>query len=189
MNKIIPISTEYLSPSRTIEILNLVRFEENRQVYIYNYEGKYFRFFESLIGLIQFFESGIEPVVSFESEKDLDDFLDKLPIGNAKRTLNLRLNYLYRDGANYKQFGAVIFPNPSFLSPSKASEMLREKLITNEFFVPQDWGLQRLHKHPYDPEIDHEWHEFDGFEFTEEEATDKRDITEFLERIEKGYEI
>ena len=79
MNKIVSVSTEYLSPSRTIEILNLVRFEENRQVYIYNYEGKHFRFFESLIGLIQFFESGIEPKISFDSEIDLDDFLDKFP--------------------------------------------------------------------------------------------------------------
>jgi len=189
MNKIIPITTEYISPSRTIEILNLVRFEENRKVYIYNYEGTHFRFFENLIRLIQFFESGIEPGLSFDSEEDLNDFLEKLPMVDSKKTLNLKMNYLYRDGANYKQFGWVIFSNPSFLPPRKASQILRKKLISNEFFVPQDWGLQRLHHHPYDPEIDHEWHEFDGFELTDEEVTDKRDVIEFLERIKKGYEI
>ncbi|MCL6261587.1 hypothetical protein M3O96_20975 [Aquiflexum sp. TKW24L] len=80
MNKIHPISTEYISPSRTIEILNLIRFEENKLVYIYNYEGKHFRFFEGLIKLIQFFELGIEPIESFDSEKDLDDFLENFPI-------------------------------------------------------------------------------------------------------------
>jgi hypothetical protein len=89
MNKIIPFSTVYLSPSRTIEILNLVKFEGINQIYIYNYEGKHFRVFENLIGLIQFFELRIEPPVSFHSELDLDDFLDKPSIREGKREPNL----------------------------------------------------------------------------------------------------
>ncbi|EMS34336.1 hypothetical protein C943_03555 [Mariniradius saccharolyticus AK6] len=80
MNKIIPVSTEYLRPSRTIEILNLVRFEDSKLVYIYNFDGKYFRFFDSLAGMIGFFESGIEPLYSFDSEDELDNFLEKLKI-------------------------------------------------------------------------------------------------------------
>lgn len=189
MNKIIPITTEYITPSRSIEILTLVRFEESKQVYVYNFEGKHFRVFESLVDLIQFFEIGKEPIASFDSESDLEEFLDQIPIGDKKRPLNLKLNYLYRDGANYKQFGSVVFENPDFLTPRKASEQLRQKLISNEFFVPQDWGLPRLQYHPYDPEIDHDYHEFERFEWTEEEVTDKRDLKEFLEVIEKGYEI
>jgi hypothetical protein len=189
MNKIIPISIEYLSPSRTIEILNLVRFDESKQVYVYNFEGKHFRFFDSLIDLIQFFESGKEPQASFESEIDLDDFLDRLPVGNGKRKLNLKFNYMYRDGSNYKQFGSVVFSNPDFLTPRLATEKLKQKLISTEYFVPQDWGLSRLHHHTYDPEIDHDWHEFENFEWTDEEVTDKREVKEFLEEIEKGYEI
>jgi hypothetical protein len=85
MNKIIPISIEYLSPSRTLEILNLVRFEGSKQVYVYNFEGNHFRFFDSLEGLIQFFEIGKEAIASFSSEKDLDHFLDKFQIVNSKR--------------------------------------------------------------------------------------------------------
>lgn len=189
MNKIIPITTEYLSTSRSIEILNLVRFEDSKQVYVYNFEGKHFRVFDSLVDLIQFFEIGKEPIASFDSESDLEEFLDQMPIGDKKRPLNLKLNYLYRDGANYKQFGYVVFANPNFLTPRKASEHLRQKLISNEFFVPQDWKLPRLQYHPYDPEIDHEWHEFEEFEWTEEGVTDERDFKEFLEGIEKGYEI
>ena len=189
MNKIIPITTEYITPSRTIEILTLVRFEESKQVYVYNYEGKHFRIFESVVDLIQFFEIGMEPLASFDSESDLEEFLDQMPIRDKKRPLNLKLNYLYREGANYKQFGSVVFANPDFLTPRKASEQLREKLISNEFFVPQYWFLPRLQYHPYDPEIDHDYHEFERFEWTEEEVTDKRDLKEFLEVIEKGYEI
>ncbi len=189
MNKIVSISTEYLSPSRTIEILNLVRFNESKQVYIYNYEGNHFRFFDNLISLIQFFESGKEPISSFEREEDLKDFLTAIPINCEFQKLNLKLNYRYRDGANYKQFGSVIFSNPSFLPPRIAGQKLIEKLISTEFFVPQDWDLPRLHHHPYDPEIDHEWHEFEEFEWTDEDVSDKREVKEFLEGIEKGYEI
>ena len=85
MNKIIPITTEYLSPSRTIEILNLVWIEGSKLVYVYNYEGKHFRFFDSMEGLIQFFEIGKEAIALFSSEKDLDHFLDKFQIVNSKR--------------------------------------------------------------------------------------------------------
>lgn len=189
MNKIIPITTEYITPSRTIEIFNLVRSNETKQIYVYNYEGKHFRIFESLVDLIQFFEFGKEPFAAFDSETDLDEYLNHLSLGNRKRQLNLKLNYLYRDGANYKQFGYVVFANPDFLTPRRASEQLRQKLISNEFFVPQGWKLPRLQYHPYDPEIDHDYHEFESFEWTEENVTDGRKVEEFLEEIEMGYDI
>jgi len=101
---------------------------------------------------------------------------------------NIRFNYLYRDGANYKQFGFVTFQNDHEISIEEATAKIYPKLISNEFFVPQDWGLPRLHFHPYDPEIDHEWHEFESFEFTKDQATDGREIGEFLEIIVKGYD-
>ncbi|MFC3414680.1 hypothetical protein [Algoriphagus hitonicola] len=189
MNKFVPISTEYLTPSRTLETLNLVQFEESKSVYLYNYEGTHFRVFESLVDLIRFFELGKETLYSFDLEEDLDEFLEQLPFNAGKRALNLKLNYMYRDGANYKQFGWVIFANPGFLCPRRAAEQFKEKLIYGEYFVPQDWGLARLQKYAYDPEIDHEWHEFENFEWTEEDATDEREISRFLNEIEKGYEV
>jgi hypothetical protein len=78
MNKIIPITTEYLSPSRTIEILNLVWIEGSKLVYVYNFEGKHFRFFDSLEGLIQFFEIGKEAIASFDLEQKLDIYLENV---------------------------------------------------------------------------------------------------------------
>jgi hypothetical protein len=78
MNKIIPISTEYISPSRTIEILNLVRFEESKLVYVYNFEGKSFRVFDSLVSLIQFFEGEEKPIASFDLEQKLDIYLENV---------------------------------------------------------------------------------------------------------------
>lgn len=184
MNKIIPISTVYITPSRTIEIFNLVRSNETKQIYVYNYEGKHFRIFESLVDLIQFFEFGKEPSSAFDSETDLDEYLNNLTKGDGKRQLNLKLNYLYRDGANYKQFGSVVFANPNFLTPQKATGQLRQKLISNEFFLPQEWKLPRLQYYPYNAQIDHDYHEFESFEWTEEEVTDGRKVEGFLEEIE-----
>jgi hypothetical protein len=84
MNKIISVSTEYLRPSRTIEILNLTRFEESKLVYVYIFEGNNFRLFDSIAGIIGFFESGVEPEYAFDSEDELDEFLEKLPIKDSK---------------------------------------------------------------------------------------------------------
>jgi hypothetical protein len=53
--------------------------------------------------------------------------------------------------------------------------------------IPQ--GCITSHFHPYNPEIDHEWHEFESFEETSNAPSDNRDISEFLKKIEKGYEI
>ena len=78
MNKMLPISTEYLTPSRSIEVLTLINQKESKLIYIYNYEGTHFRFFESILSLIAFFEQGIEPESSFLSEKELDKFLEEV---------------------------------------------------------------------------------------------------------------
>jgi hypothetical protein len=180
VNKIIPITTEHITPSRTIEIFNLLRFEESKQVYVYNFEGKHFSVFESLVDLIRFFEVGKEPRASFDSECDLDEFLDRLPLGDDVRKLNLKFNYMYRDGANYKQFGSVVFNNSSGLSIDEVSEGIRKKLISEEFFVPKEWGIPTLYAAPYNPEYDHEWHEFEGLEETIEAPSHPRDILEIL---------
>jgi hypothetical protein len=47
---------------------------------------------------------------------------------------NLRLNYRYRDAHNYKEFGSVVFSNNTGLSIETATALLREKLISEEFF-------------------------------------------------------
>jgi hypothetical protein len=100
---------------------------------------------------------------------------------------NLRLNYRYRDAHNYKEFGSVVFANPTGMSVETATVLLRGKLISEEFFVPQDWGLPCLYTRPYDPAVDHEWHEFEEFELTDETVTDGREIGEFLDGVMKGY--
>lgn len=187
MNKILPLATEYITPSRSIEILTLIHQQDSRLVYVYNFEGTHFRFFDSVLGLIAFFEKGIEPEVSFSSETELEKFLEGFGLGELSKEPNIKLNYRYRDAGNYKQFGYVIFSNSRQLSIGEATIQILEKLIDNEFFIPQEWDLPRLHFHPYDPELDHQYHEFENWEETFEHATDSRDVKVFLEEIEKGF--
>ena len=78
MRNLIPITTEYIRPSRSIDILHLVNSDSIQAIYIYNYEGLHYHYFDSLIRLIQFFETGLEPNKSFYSEQELDDFLEDL---------------------------------------------------------------------------------------------------------------
>lgn len=86
MNQLITISTEYINPSRTIEIFSLICLKKSKQIYIYNYEGKHFRFFENLLDLIHFFELGTEPEYAFENEDILEEFLLNYPIGEKSKT-------------------------------------------------------------------------------------------------------
>lgn len=183
MNKILPISTEYLTPSRSIEVLTLINQKESKLVYIHNFEGSHFRFFDSTLSLIAFFEQRIEPEVSFSSEQELDKFLERFGLGELSAELNIKLNYRYRDAGNYKQFGSVIFSNPNRLSIEKATKLIQEKLISDEFFVPKNWNLPSLHFHSHDPELDHDYHEFESWEETWEMPTDQRDVHEFLRKI------
>ena len=46
-----------------------------KSIFIYNYEGKFFRVFSSDKELNSFFDNDIEPEYNFDNETDLDYFL------------------------------------------------------------------------------------------------------------------
>ncbi len=99
---------------------------------------------------------------------------------------NIAFNYLYRDAANYKNFGTVIFANPNNRTPQELTALLRPLLFDEEFFSAPDWGIpdkSPMGDFPYkwNAELDHYWHEFESFEYTEEAPTDKRSVEEFLQ--------
>lgn len=97
--------------------------------------------------------------------------------------LNIRFNYLYRDAANYKQFGSVVV-HPSEDSTLEELDLyLKKHLIQEEFFVPCHLGIPQLQTSPYDQHLDHEWHEYDYLEWTENQV----EVDGFWERVaEKG---
>ncbi len=81
---------------------------------------------------------------------------------------NIKLHYLYRDGANYKQYHYEVYTNVQGLSLEEIERRLRAQLIDGEWFYNHNWDLKDLHHHPWDNSIDHTWHEFDCIECTDE---------------------
>lgn len=98
--------------------------------------------------------------------------------------MNFQFNYLYRDGANYKNYDSVVFSNQYDISLEEITECIVEALIDGVWFYAKKWGLKELHSFPYDSELDHEWHEFESVEQMDEDVT-RCDIKDFLEFIKR----
>ena len=96
---------------------------------------------------------------------------------------NIKFNYLYRDGGNYKQFGYMIFGNENNIHIEEIENQIRLKLIDGDFFDPKMWRVKTLYKYPYNPELDHSWHEFEDIEITSESPTSKVDILDFISSL------
>lgn len=96
---------------------------------------------------------------------------------------NIKFNYLYRDAGNYKEFSDIIYTNKDSKSIQEIELEIRNKLIEGEFFIPEKWNIPRLTFDSYSPELDHEYHEFESVEFTNDNPTENFDISDFLIRI------
>ncbi len=101
--------------------------------------------------------------------------------------MNIKFCYLYRDGANYKQFNEVVFANPQSLGIIEIKKTILGNLIDGTWFVCKDWKLRELHfkDFEWDDGIDHEWHEFEDVLETIDEITGVNSVDEFLTLIKK----
>jgi len=81
---------------------------------------------------------------------------------------NIKFNYRYRDGANYKRFNSVIFANPTGIDLSTLEDIIRSKLIDETYFYADEWGLPEIFTETWHFRNDPSWHEFEGVEFTED---------------------
>lgn len=75
MNKITEINIEYLRPKRRVETYELSSMNEKEICYIYNYENTYFRYFKTIISLLNYLKDRIEPKITFKKKEELVDFL------------------------------------------------------------------------------------------------------------------
>jgi len=98
--------------------------------------------------------------------------------------MNVQVNYLYRDGANYKQFGNVVFSNKTEIPITEIERSIKTALISEQYFYVNEWQFPDLHFDKWDNELDHTWHEFESIEETNAEAKDG-DIVDFLSLIGK----
>ena len=95
---------------------------------------------------------------------------------------NIKFNYRYRDSANYKKFGFVIFNNPSNIELTELEMLIKSKLIDETWFYAHEWKLPELFSSFFDFKIDPTWHEFESVEYTDETALD---LNEFIVAIKK----
>lgn len=106
--------------------------------------------------------------------------------------MNLKLTYIYRDGANYKLYANAIFSNPEDMSLVEAEKEFRQAARKWELFPdmvhfkPELVGLPTC----YFTDVgcasdsdDFELHEFSEFEEVVDTATDPRSIVQFLKHV------
>ena len=94
---------------------------------------------------------------------------------------NIKVNYLYRDFSNYKNYGSQVYANINSISIEHIKDEVAAHLIDGEYFNAGVWGLPNLFFKDMN-EDDHEWHEFISVEFTEEKPI-AIDIVTLLDRI------
>jgi hypothetical protein len=98
---------------------------------------------------------------------------------------NIKFNYLYRDSANYKKYGFVIFAHSDETELAEVETLVRSKLIYTEWFYAEEWHLPELFLDSFDFKLDPAWHEFESIEYTEDSPTQPISITQFKQLIEK----
>ena len=105
--------------------------------------------------------------------------------------MNIRLNYLYRDAGNFKNWSEVIFTNKNNIELKLLEQKVRKILIDGEFFIAEIAGLKNLNFPEYIRELDHGWHEFSSFEDTEGNINDKnnRDVNDFIVDLQSATKI
>lgn len=98
---------------------------------------------------------------------------------------NISFNYMYRDAANYKQRGEVIFTNRASLSIERIEEKIVAALYDGEFFIATQVGVENcFFDDPVGPD-DHPWHEFCDVSGSGQPASG-RDIADFIEHLEEA---
>jgi hypothetical protein len=109
---------------------------------------------------------------------------------------NIQFEYLYRDGANYKAWGTIVFSNPDELSVSEIDKRLRRAFNSDSQFVADQIEIPEifLYRDGSLTSDDHCFHEYDRVELTDDAVTDVqgRTMSGFLAQVEiasqRGWE-
>ena len=101
---------------------------------------------------------------------------------------NIKFAYLYRDGANYKSWGEVVFENSANLALCEIEDRLVAALLTDKLFIASQVSIPEkfLFLDGKFTKYDHCYHEFDCVETCRDEPNDclGRSITDFLRAVE-----
>jgi hypothetical protein len=98
---------------------------------------------------------------------------------------NIKFSYLYRDGANYKKFGNVVYLNTDHINLGQLELEVRKALIDGCFFNADEWGIPSLFFEHCDSN-DPLWHEFIEMVYVDEPADKSFYIGSFEKRLKSS---
>ena len=100
---------------------------------------------------------------------------------------NAKFKYQYRDGANYKRFGEVVFSNDDGLSAAVLRKELGEAFLEDGLFIAHQVRIPEVFFATDGPltSDDHCFHEFEGVEDTCDAPSDGygRSVREFVTEV------
>jgi hypothetical protein len=101
---------------------------------------------------------------------------------------NIRFNYLYRDGANFKSWGEVIFSNRSDRKVDEIETALLSAFLPDKQFIASQISIPEVFLFGSDKptKYDHCFHEFDRVEICNENSSDilERSVSDFLREVD-----
>ena len=97
--------------------------------------------------------------------------------------MNVVFEYLYRDGANYKNWGEAVLPTTSGQTLEQLDRQIRRSLIDGAYFVAEEALLPTLYFSTRDITVDHGWHEYSEISWTESDATVACSIEDVIVRL------
>jgi len=98
----------------------------------------------------------------------------------------IRFNYLHRNSGNWKKFGSKLFSNPEQLTIEEIEQKIRQNLIDQAYFYPDQVGIKKFKFHRYLDE--YSWYEFESVEILENNEPRKKvikPISDFILMLEK----
>jgi hypothetical protein len=98
--------------------------------------------------------------------------------------MNVCFEYLYRDAANYKNWGEVILEAEIDTDILEIENKVRDALIDGEFFVAENTELPTLYFQNKKSEDDHGWHEFSAVSLTDKSPTVRQTIDSLIRALD-----
>lgn len=107
--------------------------------------------------------------------------------------MNIDFKYLCRDAGNYKRFGSVVVSNRRALKREHLETEIIKALIDGAFFEASQVDLPPLffESFPFDPLLDHGWHEFGSIDDTSAVTTDpsERDVLDLIDQLTRSRQV
>jgi hypothetical protein len=101
--------------------------------------------------------------------------------------MNIEFRYMYRDMGNFKNFGEIVFGNRLNSDSEDIHNCITDILGPDLIIKASDLRIPDIffQNFPYNPELDHEMHEYFGVSETDKPTSDteQRDIVDMLTEL------